>query len=384
MSRSRMQVIVLLGIFCLAALPVRAGDDKKNDVDEIGNRKVAHKSIISEEKEIAIGKQYSVEIERSAKLLTDPVVNEYVNRVAQNVARNSDLKIPLTVKVIDDPSLNAFALPGGFLYVNTGLLLAADEEDQVAGVVAHEIAHVAARHWASQMTKMTFAQFAMLPLIFVPMSYPVYMGVMEAYMQGVPLAFLKFNRGAEAEADYLGIQYMYKAGYDPNSYVAFFGKVMEEERRMPGSMPQVFMDHPPTGDRIIKTEEEIKQILPKKEQYLVSTSEFDDVKGRLQQVISNRKRMKPGETGGPTLRKRQPSDQTTTAPTQTAGQSSGGTGGDDQPPVLKRRDSDSGSTPASTPSSTPNSSPSSTPSSSPNSTPNSSPGSTPGPNPNSN
>ena len=378
MSRSRMQVIALLGIFCLAALPVRAGDDKKDDVDEIGNRKVAHKSIISEEKEIAIGKQYSVEVERSAKLLTDPVINEYVNRVAQNVARNSDLKIPLTVKVIDDPSLNAFALPGGFLYVNTGLLMAAEEEDQVAGVIGHEIAHVAARHWASQMTKMTFAQYAMLPLIFIPMSYPVYMGVMEAYMQGVPLAFLKFNRGAEAEADYLGIQYMYKAGYDPNSYVAFFGKVMEEERRMPGSMPQVFMDHPPTGDRIIKCEEEIKQILPKKEQYLVSTSEFDDVKGRLQQVISNRKKLKPGETGGPTLRKRQPSDQTTTAPTQTAGQSSGSSGGDDQPPVLKRRDSDSGA------SSTPSSSPSSTPNSSPSSAPNSSPGSTPSPNPNSN
>jgi beta-barrel assembly-enhancing protease len=386
MSRSRMQVIALLGVFCLAALPVRAGDDKKNDVDEIGNRKVAHKSIISEEKEIAIGKQYSVEIERSAKLLTDPVINEYVNRVAQNVARNSDLKIPLTVKVIDDPSLNAFALPGGFLYVNTGLIMAAEEEDQVAGVIGHEIAHVAARHWASQMTKMTFAQFAMLPLIFIPMSYPVYMGVMEAYMQGVPLAFLKFNRGAEAEADYLGIQYMYKAGYDPNSYVAFFGKVMEEERRMPGSMPQVFMDHPPTGDRIIKCEEEIKQILPKKEQYLVSTSEFDDVKGRLQQVISNRKKMKPGETGGPTLRKRQPSDQTTTAPTQTAGQSSGSSAGDDQPPVLKRRDSDSGasSTPNSNPSSTPNSSPSSAPTSSPNSTPNSTPSSTPSPNPNTN
>jgi len=402
MSKRRMQVIALLGLFCLAALPVR-GDDKKDDVDEIGNRKVAHKSIISEEKEIAIGKQYSVEVERSAKMLTDPVVNEYVNRVAQNVARNSDLKIPLTVKVIDDPSLNAFALPGGFLYVNTGLLQAAEEEDQIAGVIGHEIAHVAARHWASQMTKMTFAQFAMIPLIFVPMSYPVYMGVMEAYMQGVPLAFLKFNRGAEAEADYLGIQYMYKAGYDPNSYVAFFGKVMDEERRMPGSMPQVFMDHPPTGDRIIKCEEEIKQILPKKEQYLVSTSEFDDVKARLQQVISNRKKLKPGDNGGPTLHKRQPSDQTTTAPTQTAGQSSGSSG-DEQPPVLKRRDSDSSSsstsnpspsstpssnpssTPSSSPSSTPNSSPNSTPSSSPSpcSTPNSSPNSTPGPNPNSN
>ena len=387
MGTRRMQVVALLAIFCLAALPAR-GDDKKDDVDEIGNRKVAHKSIISEEKEIAIGKQYSVEVERSAKLLTDPVINEYVNRVAQNVARNSDLKIPLTVKVIDDPTLNAFALPGGFLYVNTGLLQAAEEEDQVAGVVAHEIAHVAARHWASQMTKMTFAQFAMIPLMFVPMTYPVYMGVMEAYMNGVPLMFLKFNRGAEAEADYLGIQYMYKAGYDPNSYVAFFGKVMDEERRMPGSMPQVFMDHPPTGDRIIKTEEEIKQILPKKDQYLVSTSEFDDVKARLQQVISNRKRLKPGETGGPTLRKRQPSDQTS-APTQTAGQSSGSsTAGDEQPPVLKRRSdpsSDSGSSttssPNSTPSSTPNSttgaSPSSTPNSSPSSTPNSSPSSTP-------
>lgn len=380
MGTRRMQVVALLAIFCLAALPVR-GDDKKDDVDEIGNRKVAHKSIISEEKEISIGKQYSVEIERSAKLLTDPVINEYVNRVAQNVARNSDLKIPLTVKVIDDPTINAFALPGGFLYVNTGLLQAAEEEDQVAGVVAHEIAHVAARHWASQMTKATFLQFAMLPLMLVPMSYPVYMGVMEAYMNGVPLAFLKFNRGAEAEADYLGIQYMYKAGYDPNSYVAFFGKVMDEERRMPGSMPQVFMDHPPTGDRIIKSEEEIKQILPKKEQYLVSTLEFDDVKARLQQVISNRKKLKPGETGGPTLRKRQPSDQTS-APTQTAGQSSGSSSGagDEQPPVLKRRSdssSDSGSSTTSSPSSTASSTPGSTTGASPSSTPNSSPSSTP-------
>jgi len=383
MSTRRMQVVALLAIFCLAALPAR-GDDKKDDVDEVGNRKVAHKSIISEEKEIAIGKQYSVEVERSAKLLTDPVVNEYVNRVAQNVARNSDLKIPLTVKVIDDPTLNAFALPGGFLYVNTGLLMAAEEEDQIAGVIGHEIAHVACRHWASQMTKATFLQFAMIPLMFIPMTYPVYMGVMEAYMNGVPLAFLKFNRGAEAEADYLGIQYMYKAGYDPNSYVAFFGKVMDEERRTPGSMPQVFMDHPPTGDRIIKTEEEIKQILPKKEQYLVSTSEFDDVKARLQQVISNRKKLKPGETGGPTLRKRQPSDQTS-APTQTAGQTSGGSSaGDEQPPVLKRRtdsSSDSGtgtdSSPSSTPGTTTGATPSSTPNSGPSSTPNSSPSSTP-------
>jgi len=331
MTHKRLVSLLLVVLFCGLALPIRA-DDKKNDVGEIGNRKVAHKSIISEEKEIAIGKQYASEIDRSAKLVTDPVINEYVNRVAQNLARNSDLTIPLTVKVIDDPTINAFALPGGFLYVNTGLLQAAEEEDQVAGVMAHEIAHVAARHWASQMTKATLMQYAMIPLIFTPMSFPVYMGVSQAMNFGIPMAFLKFSRGAESEADYLGIQYMYKAGYDPNSYVAFFGKVVEQERRSPGSMNSVFSDHPPTGDRIIKSEEEIKAILPKKDQYLVSTSEFDDIKARLQQVINNRKKQK-GETG-PTLRKRQPTDQTTTT-TQTQTPQ---TTQDDKPPVLKRRD----------------------------------------------
>jgi len=331
MTNKPLTSLLLVVLFCGLALPIRA-DDKKNDVSEIGNRKVAHKSIISEEKEIAIGKQYASEIDRSAKIVTDPVINEYVNRVAQNLARNSDLAIPLTVKVIDDPTINAFALPGGFLYVNTGLLQAADEEDQVAGVMAHEIAHVAARHWASQMTKATLMQYAMIPLIFTPMSFPVYMGVSQAMNFGIPMAFLKFSRGAESEADYLGIQYMYKAGYDPNSYVAFFGKVVEQERRSPGSMNSVFSDHPPTGDRIIKSEEEIKAILPKKDQYLVSTSEFDDIKARLQQVINNRKKQK-GETG-PTLRKRQPTDQTTTT-TQTQTPQ---TTQDDKPPVLKRRD----------------------------------------------
>src|SRR5271157_3826983 len=327
---------LLVGLMLWGGLSL-AAYGQKNDVDEIGNRKVAHKSIISQEKEIAMGKQYSEQIDKQAKLLKDPVVNEYVNRVAQNVARNSDLKVPLTVKIIDDPTINAFALPGGFLYVNTGVIKAADEEDQLAGVIAHEISHVAARHWASQMTKATLLQYATIPLIFIPMTYPVYLGISEAMNFGVPMAFLRFSRQDEAEADYLGIQYMYKAGYDPNSYVAFFGKVMQEERRVPGSVPSVFADHPPTPDRIVKCEEEIKQILPKRDQYLVSTSEFDDVKARLQQVISNRKKLKPGDTGGPTLRKRAPTDQTTTQ-TQQPPQGTDTSGGDDQPPVLKRRD----------------------------------------------
>jgi beta-barrel assembly-enhancing protease len=324
--------LLVLALGC-AALSAWA-DDKKDDVDDIGDRKVAHRSIISQEKEIAIGKQYADQIDKQAKILKDPIINEYVNRVAQNLARNSDLTIPLTIKVIDDPAINAFTLPGGFMYLNTGTLLAADEEDQVAGVIAHEIGHAAARHWASQMTKQTIMQFSMIPLMFIPMSAAVYMGVMEAYMNGVPLAFLKFSRKDEQEADFLGLQYMYKAGYDPNAFVGFFGKVMDEERRSPGSMAKVFADHPPTGDRIIASEEEIQKILPKKPEYLVSTSEFDDIKARLQTVMTQHKRAQKGDAG-PTLRKKEPTDKTSTTD---SGQQQKPDSGDDQPPVLQRRD----------------------------------------------
>lgn len=331
MRPSRAALFLVAMLLSPILLLAGADKDKKKDVDAIGERRVARRSIISQEKEIAIGKQYASEIDRSAKMVTDPVVNEFVNRLAQNVARNSDLTIPLTVKVIDSPELNAFALPGGFLYVNSGLVMAADEEAQVAGVVAHEIAHVAARHWASQMTRATLLQYAMIPLIFIPMSYPVYYGVMEAYMNGVPLAFLKFNRGAEAEADLLGLQYMYKAGYDPSAYVTFFSKVIEQDRRSPGSVPTIFASHPPTPERILKSEEEIKAILPKRAQYLVSTSEFDDVKARLQSIMSLKK--KGDKKEGPTLRKRETGEQAGTEPTPGEKKQD-----EEKPPVLRRRD----------------------------------------------
>jgi predicted Zn-dependent protease len=333
MKYARTVMALVVTSVLLLGFPARAGDKKKDDVSQIGNRRVAKRSIISQEKEIALGKQYATEIERNAKILTDPVINEYVNRVAQNIARNSDLQVPLTVKVIDSPEVNAFALPGGFLYVHSGLLRAADEESQLAGVIAHEVAHVAARHWASQMTKATLAQWASLALIFVPMSYPVYMGVAQAYLNGVPLAFLKFSRSAEAEADYLGIQYMYKAGYDPDSYVTFFGKLIDLERRSPGSVPKIFADHPPTPERILKSEEAIKEILPKRDQYLVSTSEFEDIKSRLETVISNRK-LGQKDPNEPTLRKRDTTEQTT----QTQQPSDRPAETEDKPPVLRRRD----------------------------------------------
>ncbi len=330
MKIGRWTSLLLAAWLALFAQAAKAGN-KKSDVDQIGDRNVSHKSIISQDKEIAIGRQYANEIEKQAKIVKDSVVAEYVNRIAQNLARNSDLKIPLTVKVIDSPEINAFTLPGGFLYVNTGVLKAADEEDQVAGVLAHEIAHAAARHWASQMTRATLLQYATIPLIFVPMTYPVYMGISTAMNFGIPLTFLKFSRSAEAEADYLGLQYMYKAGYDPNAYVTFFGKVVEEERRSPGSVPKVFQDHPPTADRIMQSQKTIKEILPQKEQYLVSTSEFDDVKTHLKIVMANLRT--PENPNRPTLRKRAPADSTTTDGGTTNDKSD-----DEKPPVLKRRD----------------------------------------------
>jgi len=325
----------LLAVLLCAAIPVFAKNttDTKNKMDnvyDIGHRRVAHRSIISEQKEIAIGKKYSEQIDRSSKLVKDPVITEYVNRVAQNIAENSDAKVPITVKVIDSPEINAFTLPGGFIYVNTGLLHAAGSEAQLAGVLAHETAHVACRHWASDMTKQTLLQFAMIPLMITPLSYPVYLGITEGMNFGIPLAFLKFSRNDEQQADFLGLQYMWKAGYDPNAYLAMFSKIITEQRSNPGSVPSVFMDHPPTQDRIIAAEKEIKDILPKRSEYLVSTSEFQTVQDRLNTLLASMKKT-DHSSNKPTLLKREPKSG------QPANPGSGQSTGNDKPPVLRRR-----------------------------------------------
>src|SRR5205807_7575898 len=218
-------------------------DGGKNDVDAIGNRKMGGRGMgnwYSLESEIRMGKEYAQQVEASVKLIQDPVVTEYVNRIGQNLVRNSDAQVPFTIKVIDADDINAFALPGGFFYVNSGVILAADEEAEMAGVMAHEIAHVAACHIARQMTRGNLAQFATIPLIFMGgwAGYGIYQGAGLA----VPAAFMKFNRGFEAEADYLGVQYMYKAGYDPQAYVNFFEKVQAQEKKKPGTMAKVFSD----------------------------------------------------------------------------------------------------------------------------------------------
>jgi predicted Zn-dependent protease len=303
-------------------------DGSEKDVDAIGNRKVGGRGLgdwYSLESEIRMGKQYSMQVEQSVKLVQDPVVNEYVNRIGQNLVRNSDAKVPFTIKVIDSDEVNAFALPGGFFYVNSGLILAADEEAELAGVMAHEISHVCARHGMRQMTRANWAQIGSIPLIF--MGGGLGYGLYEASGLALPLTFMKFQRNFEAEADYLGLQYMYKTGYDPQAFISFFEKIQAKEKKKPGTIAKAFASHPQTPDRIEASQKEIATILPAKAQYIVTTSEFDDVKARLA-VIENRHKVLEQKDGNkPSLRRASTSDKST-----------GTDKSDDDRPTLKRRD----------------------------------------------
>ncbi len=289
--------------------------NSKDDVDAIGNRNVGKgANFYSLEREIALGKQLAQEVERSSKLIDDPVVTEYVNRVGQNLVRNSDAKVPFTIKVIDSDEVNAFALPGGFFYVNSGLILRAEEESELAGVMAHEISHVCARHGTKNATKGEAMQLAMIPLMLLgPGGWAGY-GIYEAASLAIPVTYLKFSRDAEREADYLGVEYMYKAGYDPNSYVTFFERIQADEKRRPGTIPKGFSTHPPTPDRIEATQKEIARILPAKQEYIVTTSEFDSVKARLRNIMFARK-VSDNQPGKPTLRTK--TAQSTKQPTST-------------------------------------------------------------------
>jgi predicted Zn-dependent protease len=336
-----------------ATMPgVKAGS--KDDVNAIGNRNVGKGlDFYSLDHEIALGKQLSQEVEKSAKFINDPVIVEYVNRVGQNIVRNSDAQVPFTIKVIDSDVVNAFALPGGFFYVNSGLILHADEESELAGVMAHEIAHVCARHGTKQQTKGDLVQMASIPaMIFIPYTwagYAIYQGMNFA----IPLTFLKFSRTDEAEADYLGLQYMWKAGYDPNSFVMFFEKIQADEKKQPGTIPKIFSDHPPTPDRIQAIQKEIATILPPRDDYIVTTSEFDTVKHRLE-LIENNVKLNDGKNNSnkPTLRKRtdqnkggstttsSPSDPSSTGASTSTDPSSTSSDDDSGRPTLKRRPDD--------------------------------------------
>jgi len=304
--------------------------NSKEDVEAIGNRSVGKGvNLYSLEREISLGKQLAQEVERSSKLIDDPIVTEYVNRVGQNLVRNSDARVPFTIKVIDSDEVNAFALPGGFFYVNSGLILRAQEESELAGVMAHEISHVCARHGTKNATKGELMQLATIPLILLgPGGWAGY-GIYQGLNLAIPVTYLKFSRDAEREADYLGIQYMYKTGYDPNSYVTFFERIQADDKRRPGTIPKAFSTHPPTPERIENTQKEIARILPARQEYIVTTSEFDNVKARLRNIMFTRKVTDAKDK--PTLRTK--TEQSKKQPTSTDPNSTS----DDDRPTLKRR-----------------------------------------------
>ncbi|WP_109484852.1 M48 family metalloprotease [Occallatibacter savannae] len=319
---------------------VEVGSQKQNvkpgsihDVSAVGNRDIGGRGMgnwYSTDTEIKMGKSYATEIEKSTRFITDPVVTEYVNRVGQNIVKNSDCKVPFTIKVIDSDEINAMALPGGFFYVNSGLILNADEEAELAGVMAHETAHVCAHHAVREQTRMNYAQLGTIPLIMMTgYSWTGY-GIYEATQFAVPLTFLKFSRDFEAQADYLGIQYMYRAGYDPQAFIAFFEKVQALEKRKPGLVAKAFSDHPQTPDRILHSQEEIARILPARDEYTVTTSEFDDVKARLARIENKRRLLDTKDKNKPSLRRASTTDDRN-------GQAGQGKDGDDRP-TLHRRD----------------------------------------------
>jgi predicted Zn-dependent protease len=308
------------------------------DVNAVGNRDIGARGVgnwYSTNYEIGIGRQYAAEVEKSTKLITDPVVTEYVNRIGQNIVKNSDCKVPFTIKVIDSDEINAFALPGGFFYVNSGLILNADEEAELAGVMAHETAHVCAHHAMREMTRLNYAQIGMVPVMILVGGWTGY-GIYEGSQLALPITFLKFSREFEAQADYLGVQYMYRAGYDPQAFITFFEKVQALQKRKPGLVSKAFADHPQTPDRILHSQEEIARILPARDEYTVTTSEFDDVKARLAR-IENKRRLTDTKKGAkPSLRKAGTGTGDPTSPSSTSSTSS--TSSDDDKPTLHRRD----------------------------------------------
>jgi predicted Zn-dependent protease len=301
-----------------------------DDVNAVGNRDIGgrgFRNFYSTDTEIKMGKTYALQIEKSTRFITDPVVNEYVNRVGQNIVRNSDCKVPFTIKVIDSDEINAFALPGGFFFVNSGLILNADEEAEMAGVMAHETAHVCAHHAVREMTRLNYAQISAIPLIFI--GGWTGLGIYEVAAVGVPVTFLEFSRVFEAQADYLGVQYMYRAGYDPQALITFFEKVQALEKHKPGLVSKAFSNHPQTPGRILHTQEEIAHILPPREEYMVTTSEFDDVKARLARIENKRRLTDSTNINNPSLHKDGKGSDKSSSPA--------GTSSEDDQPTLHRR-----------------------------------------------
>ena len=309
--------------------------EPKYDVTKIGMRGIGHgMNFYSVDREIAMGRELAGEVEGSGRVLNDPVVTEFVNRVGQNIVRNSDAQVPFTIKVLDNEEVNAFALPGGFFYVNSGLILAADNEAELAGVMAHEIAHVAARHATKNATKAEIFNLATIPLIFL--GGPAGLAARQAAGFLVPMSLLKFSRNAEREADLLGMEYMYAAGYDPGAFLEFFEKLEAKTKEKRFFLAKAFATHPMTEDRVRDAQKTIDRYLPERGEYVLTTSEFEQVRARLA-ALNARKLIDAGAGGKPQLRKRSGAGGNGPVLRQPEKPEPGTSGDEEQPPVLRKK-----------------------------------------------
>jgi beta-barrel assembly-enhancing protease len=304
-----------------------------NDLNAIGSRNVGCNRGLGNwytlDSQVRMGQEFARQVEQTSHLITDPVVNEYVNRLGQNLTRNSDSKLPFTIKILDVEEPNAFALPGGYMFVNAGTILLADDESELAGVMAHEIGHVAACHAARESTRGNLASIAMIPVVIMTGGLAG-IGLEQAANYGIPAVFSKFGRNFEAQADYLGIQYAYKAGYDPNGMIDFFEKLEALEKRRPGFRMKLYGDHPQTPDRIAQSQREIGTILPPRDQYIISSSDFEQAKKRLALVMKHKLLKDEKDTAKPDLR-RTAGDKTPDQTDKTQ---------DDDRPVIKHKPGD--------------------------------------------
>jgi len=321
-TKASIGLLLLSVISHISAPATGVAAEKNGDIEAIGARNINAGQInfYSVEREIALGRRLAGELESNSRILEDPEISEYINRLGQNLVRSSDAKVPFVIKVIDSEEVNAMALPGGFFYVNTGLIRAASEEAELAGVMAHEIAHVAARHRTEQASKGRLFNFASLPLIFLggPAGYTI----RQAAGLMLPLQMLRFNRSAEREADFLGLQYLYKAGYDPTALVSFFERVKSQEKRKSGFFARAFSTPPVTADRIRRAQQQIEEALPSREEYALSSSEFERVKIRLE-ILENARIREPEaeqDSTRPRLQRRTPTVEAEDEPAPAAGE----------------------------------------------------------------
>lgn len=307
---------LLYGLVAILLASTSYAFRKHDNIEDIGNRSVSGKvfkifpNMISFEKEIQIGQQIAAEFEQTARLVEDPVINEYIDRIGQDLVKHSDAKVPFHIKVIDSDEVNAFAFPGGYFYVNKGLILEAENESELAGVMAHEISHVTARHATTRMSKGQYMQIAAIPALFIG-GYWAQMGIQNALGLGLNLELMGITRESEREADQLGIQYLWNTGYDPNGFVSFFEKMKRHEKSQPSRLAGWFRTHPSTDDRIVAALDE-QRFLPEKDSYVINTSEFNRVRARLL-AIDNAQKAEQEEINSleqkrPTLKRRTEGD----------------------------------------------------------------------------